>query len=255
MAHAIVKAQPRDPVAVGTVLAQSGYFSDARQAAQAAVKVMAGEELGLGPVASMTGIHIVKDKVTVGANLLAALIRKHPDYDYAVKEHTDQVCAIEFTYKGKPAGVSTFSMDDAAKAGLMSNPTWKKWPMAMLFARAITQGQRWYAPDVAAGSPLYTPDELGADVEYDEGGEIVSVRVDAPAPPPQPEPESVPVPVAAIEAPDEFDPKTIIETLKQEFGAEVVKDAFTKAEITRFSDLTPERAQSIREQLQMEDAA
>jgi hypothetical protein len=63
------------------------------------------------------------------------------------------------------------------------------------------------------------------------------------------------VPVAAIEAPDEFDPKTIIETLKQEFGAEVVKDAFTKAEITRFSDLTPERAQSIREQLQMEDAA
>jgi len=278
MAHAIVKAQPRDPVAVGTVLAQSGYFSDARQAAQAAVKVMAGEELGLGPVASMTGIHIVKDKVTVGANLLAALIRKHPDYDYAVKEHTDQVCAIEFTYKGKPAGVSTFSMDDATKAGLLNNPTWKKWPMAMLFARAITQGQRWYAPDVAAGSPLYTPDELGADVEYDDGGEIVSVRVDAPTPV-QDDARStainalqesdpglaqvvadVPPPLtdaerAKLQQPDDFDPKTVIETLKQEFGAEVVKGAFQDAEITRFSDLTPERADAIREQLQMEGAA
>lgn len=259
MAHAIVKAQPRDPVAVGTVLAQSGYFSDARQAAQAAVKVMAGEELGLGPVASMTGIHIVKDKVTVGANLLAALIRKHPDYDYAVKEHTDQVCAIEFTYKGKPAGVSTFSMDDAQRAGLLGNPTWKKWPKAMLFARCITQGQRTFAPDVAAGSPLYTPDELGAEVEYDDGGEIISVRVDSPTPPPAPEsaPEPAPAlaPVAAIEPPNDFDAKTVIEMLKQDFGAEVVKDAFTKAEITRFSDLTPERAEVIREQLQMEGAA
>ena len=61
----------RDPVQVGQTLAASGYFQDAREAAQAAVKVMAGEELGLGPIAAMTGIHIVKGKVTLSANLIA----------------------------------------------------------------------------------------------------------------------------------------------------------------------------------------
>jgi hypothetical protein len=251
MGNEIIKVTARDPVALGQVLAQSGYFSDAKQAAQAAVKVMAGEELGLGPVASMTGIHLVQGKVTVGANLLAALVRNHPDYDYEVREHTEQVCVIEFTYKGKPAGTSSFSMEDAQRAGLTKNTTWKSYPKAMLYARAISQGVRWYCPNAASGTPVYTPDELGAEVQMDDGGEIVAVRVEQPeAPAPQPEP------AVQIEAPaDEYDPKAIIETLKDTFGAEVVKDAFSKAEITTFSQLTPDKAEAIREQLSMEAVA
>jgi hypothetical protein len=256
MSGEIVKHAGRDPVALGKVLSQSGYFSDAKQAAQAAVKVMAGEELGLGPVASMTGIHMVQGKVTVGANAQAALLRRHPHYDYNVKEHTDQVCVIEFIYKGKPAGTSSFSMDDAQKAGLTSNPTWKKFPRNMLFARAVSNGIKWYAPDVSAGAPLYTPDELGADVEYDDGGEIVAVRVEQPAP--APEPVALPEPVAQVDEPapdvtgeDEFDAKAVTEMLKAEFGADVIKKAYTDAGIKRFGDLTPTKADEISAQLRM----
>jgi hypothetical protein len=68
-------------VGLGQVLAASGYFGDARSAAQAAVKVMAGEEMGFGPVAAMTGIHIIKGRVTISAHLMAAAVRRSRDYD------------------------------------------------------------------------------------------------------------------------------------------------------------------------------
>ena len=40
----------------------------------------------------------------------------------------------------------------------------------MLFARAMSNGARWFTPDVFGG-PVYTPDELGAEVN--EQGEVV----------------------------------------------------------------------------------
>jgi hypothetical protein len=255
MSSELVPATSADPVALGKVLAQSGYFSDAKQAAQAAVKVMAGEEVGLGPIASMTNIHIVQGKVTIGANMIAALIRRHPDYDYEVTEHTDKVCSIKFIYKGKPAGVSTFSMEDAATAGLTKNPTWKAHPRNMLFARAISNGAKWYAPDVSAGAPIYTPDELGAEVD---GETLEVVRVPEPVAA-EPEPaqtamtqdEVVTRDLAEIETAQEFDPAAVTEMLKAEFGATVVKKAYTAAGIKKYADLTPDKADEISDQLRM----
>ena len=71
---AVVVAAPAaevDLFRMGQVLADSGYFQDARQAAQAIVKVMAGRELGFGPIASMTGIHIIQGRPAIGADLMA----------------------------------------------------------------------------------------------------------------------------------------------------------------------------------------
>ena len=45
---------------IGKMMAESGYFTDARQAAQAGVKVLAGQEMGFGPFASMTGIYVIQ---------------------------------------------------------------------------------------------------------------------------------------------------------------------------------------------------
>jgi len=42
----------------------------------------------------------------------------------------------------------------------------------MLFARAISNGAKWFCPDIFGG-PVYTPDELGAEV--DEEGDIIDV--------------------------------------------------------------------------------
>ena len=64
-----------------TAMHASGYFGDVKSQAQAMVKVMAGAEIGLPPFASMSGIHIVNGKPTLGANLIATLVKNDPRYD------------------------------------------------------------------------------------------------------------------------------------------------------------------------------
>ncbi len=154
----------------------SGFYKDIRDVNKALVKMMAGHELGFGPSASLTGIYIVKEKVSLSSNLIAALIKRSPYYDYKVNTHTDEKCEIEFYEKlegGKKTllGISSFSMEDAKKAGIISNATWKSYPRNMLFARALTNGQKWHCPDVTAGMPIYTPEELG--VQEDQDGNLI----------------------------------------------------------------------------------
>ena len=157
-------------------LEASGYFSnDVKSKAQAIVKVMAGAELGLPPFASMSGIHIIQGKPTMGANVMATLIKNDPRYNYRVTKLDDTVCEIQFFEDGQKCGVSEFTIDDAQKAGTKNLA---KFPKNMLFARAISNGAKWFTPGIFGGSPIYTPEELGADVNGD--GEIIDVTPDEP---------------------------------------------------------------------------
>jgi len=177
------------------VLVESGFFKDVQSKAQAIVKVMAGAELGLPPFASMTGIAIIQGKPVLGANLIATLVKNDPRYDYRPVEHTDTACVIEWREKGKVVGQSAFTWEEATRAGLTGKDNWRKYPSDMLFARAISRGARRFAPGIFGGSPIYTPDELGADVDEDGNvveGEIVhSVPVNR-QPPPLPPVKAVP---------------------------------------------------------------
>jgi hypothetical protein len=160
---------------------QSGMFPNIKNEAQAYVLILAGAEMGVGPMEAVSGITLIQGKPTMSANLLAALVKRHPRYDYRVADHSDSTCRIEFLQDGEVSGVSEFTLEDARKAGLGGNQTWKKYPAALLFARALTQGVRWYAPDVTSAA-AYTPEELGADhVETPEQPAAVS---NAPEPPP-----------------------------------------------------------------------
>lgn len=149
-------------------LHKSNYFVDSKSEAQAIVKVMAGAELGLPPFASMTGIHIIQGKPALGANVIATLIKNDPRYNYRVLELTADICRIEFYENGEPCGVSEFTIAEARKAGTKNLD---KFPKNMLFARTLTNGAKWYTPGVFGGAPIYTPEELGADV--DEDGNII----------------------------------------------------------------------------------
>jgi hypothetical protein len=148
-------------------LQKSGYFKDVTSEAQAIVKVMAGAELGLPPFASMSGIHIISGKPALGSNVIATLVKNDPRYNYKIVECNNKVCTIAWTEDGQPVGESSFTMDEATTAGLTNNPSWKKFPSDMLFARAITRGARRFAPGIFGGSPIYTPEELGAEVDED----------------------------------------------------------------------------------------
>ena len=141
---------------------QSGMFPNIKNEAQAYVLILAGSEMGVGPMEAVSGITLIQGKPTMSANLLAALVKRHPRYDYRVADHSDTTCRIEFLQDGEVSGVSEFTLEDARKAGLGGNQTWKKYTAALLFARALTQGVRWYAPDVTS-SAAYTPEELGSE--------------------------------------------------------------------------------------------
>jgi hypothetical protein len=159
---------------LGDVLAKSGFFEDSRQAAQAVVKVLAGREIGIGPIASMTGIHIIKGKPAIGANLIASAIKRSGRYNYRITKHDNTICEITFFErlgdKWDQVGVSTFTIEDARKAGTQNLD---KFSRNMLFARAISNGARWYTPDIFGGAPVYTPEEMGAVVDGD--GDVIDV--------------------------------------------------------------------------------
>ena len=167
-----------------TAMHASGYFGDVKSQAQAMVKVMAGAEIGLPPFASMSGIHIVNGKPTLGANLIATLVKNDPRYDYRVKRADNEACVLAWYEGGALVGESSFSIQEANAAGLTNKQTWKAYASDMLFARALTRGARRYAPGIFGGAPIYTPDEMGVDT--DEEGHIIEgqiVTVEPPAPP------------------------------------------------------------------------
>lgn len=164
-----------DTMTMGKMLAQSGYFTDAKEAAQAVVKVMAGRELGIPPVASMTGIYVVKGKISLSANIMAALVKKSTRYNYRVltpQADRARQCEIAFYErngdKWEETGRSLFTAEDARRAGTQNMD---KFPSNMLFARAMSNGFKWYCPDLGAGMPIYTPEELGAVVDGE--GEVI----------------------------------------------------------------------------------
>lgn len=152
-----------DLMTYGQVFAKSGFFQDSRDAAQAVVKIQAGAELGFPPVASMTGIHIIKGRVSLSANLIAAAIKRSGKYTYRVSKLDDAECVIEFFEGSTSIGVSSFGIADAKRQATQNID---RFPRNMLFARAISNGAKWYCPDVFGG-PIYTPDELGAEVDDD----------------------------------------------------------------------------------------
>lgn len=158
---------------IGKSMAESGMFADITDANQALVKILAGQEMGVPPFQAMSDIHIIKGKATTGAHIMAAKIKNNPKYNYRVVQHDNAVCEIQF-YENfgngfEESGVSKFTIEDARKAGTQNL---EKFPRNMLFARAISNGYKWYAPDVFNGELVYVPEEL--NVRVDGNGEILN---------------------------------------------------------------------------------
>lgn len=172
----------------------SGMFSDTKQLNQAIVKIVAGQELGLPAVYSMQNINLIRNRLTTSANTLAMLVKRSGKYNYHVKEHTDVACTIIFSerYDDKwlEVGTSKFTIDDARRADLVKPDSgWIKYPRAMLFSRAISQGARIYCPDAIGG--VYTDEEIRSippryddtvDTATGEIAEAAAVPGEAPAP-------------------------------------------------------------------------
>lgn len=138
---------------VAAIMAKSGFFEDAKTAAQAAVKIMAGRELGIPEMASMRGIYVANGNTELSGPLLAALIKRSEKYDYKAKEVTDERAKIRFFENGEEVGTASFSIEDAKRAGIYKEDSaWTKYPSDMVFWRALSRGKRRYCPEIGWGA-------------------------------------------------------------------------------------------------------
>lgn len=155
-----------------------------------------GRTLGLTDTQSAANIHIIGGKPVLGAQLMGSLIKRSGKYNYRVKEHTEESCTILFYEKWdgqwEECGESVFTFKDAQTAGITGNPTWKKYRRNMLFARALSNGAKWYCPDVFGGS-VYTEDEAmeirttGSAIEQLPQADITDAVVEEVTPEPKKE--------------------------------------------------------------------
>jgi hypothetical protein len=156
--HTLAPNAQLDPMTVAKVFRASGMFPDIQSEAAACAKLIIGRGLGLADYDAMSGLHIIKGKAVLAANLMAAAIKRSGKYDYRAT-CTDTECTIVFygrADKGgwEKIGESTFTLDDAKRAGL-GGDTWRRYPKALLFARCISAGYKAHCPDALGAAPVY----------------------------------------------------------------------------------------------------
>jgi hypothetical protein len=227
----------------GKAMVASGFFKDVSQISQAIVKIQAGAELGLPPFASMTGIHIINGKPVLGANILATLIKNDPRYDYRVIKLDDTICTIKFFEGREEVGVSTFTIEDAKKAGTQNT---QKFPRNMLFARSMSNGAKWYCPGIFGGAPIYTPEDFG--LEVDEDGAIIegSYATVEPTAVTKPEPQPQPQKPAAKQSAGQKPTIAMLNKLHA-IGTQKFGDSWDDARHELIGTLTNGRTQSSKE--------
>ena len=157
-------------------LVPTGFLPTTIRTPQQAVAIMLkGRELGVPPMYALSNIVIVNGKPSISAEMMLALVyRDHGKKATRIKHSDDTQCTMEYRLEGWPDVSSyTFSIDQAKKAGLLSNQTWTKYPAAMLRARCISAVARMAFPESIAG--MYSPGELGEDVTVTDDGVVLSI--------------------------------------------------------------------------------
>lgn len=151
----------------GKLFAESKVFPDVASAAQGAIKILAGREVGLSPMQAINSFYFVNGKLGMMTQAMAALIKKSGKYDYQIINQTTESCTVVFfkiNGEKEKLGESTFDKKMAAGAGIINKDIWKNYPINMYFNRALANGARWYCPDAISG--FYTVEEL-RDLEPD----------------------------------------------------------------------------------------
>lgn len=122
------------------------------------VAALAGRELGMAPIAALQHVVVISGKPTLSAEGRVALLRKHGHSLTGTASPERAVVTGKRRDTGDEITVE-WTIQMAQRAGLLRNNTWKQYPEAMLWARAVSQLSRMLFPDVFLGVS-YTAEEL-----------------------------------------------------------------------------------------------
>lgn len=157
-------------------LVSSGFLPSAVSTpAQALAIMLAGRDFGLSPMQSFRGLHVIEGTVSMSADLMVARVLSSGLAKYFRRIEGDgSIATYETHRKGDPEPIRlSFTAVEARAADLIGNDrkkNWKKYPAAMLRARAKSALARDVYPEIFFG--IYTPDE-GEDIAASAGYEAI----------------------------------------------------------------------------------
>lgn len=154
MSNAVVSYN--DMQRMATTVAKSGLFGVKNEDQALALMALCQAE-GIHPMTAVRDYHIISGRPALKAETMLARFMQNGG---KVEWHalTDQKAEATFSH---PQGGSVrldWTLDRAKQAGLLSNPTWQKYPRPMLRSRLISEGVRTVSPGIVQG--VYTPDEI-----------------------------------------------------------------------------------------------
>lgn len=139
------------------------------------VTLLYGRELGISPIASLHGIAPINDQPTVYGDLLVALMVQHPDFldfhfEFSRTKEEGLTCTCVVERENRKPFFSTFSEEDARKAGLTNKKNWQNYPKQMLMRRTINAAFQYVFPDalcpgIAPTETCYDSESLDIDPE------------------------------------------------------------------------------------------
>ncbi len=114
-----------------------------------------GSELGLKPLQSLQNLAVINGRPALWGDAVIALVLSSPVCEYVTEDDDGHTAYCRVKRKGAPEQVRTFSMDDAAKAGLANKQgPWMQYPKRMRQMRARAFALRDVFPDVLRGMPI-----------------------------------------------------------------------------------------------------
>jgi hypothetical protein len=170
------------------MLIKTGFLPPSIKTPEQVIAIaLTGRELGIGMMESIRGINVIQGKPSVSPQLMLALARRTGEVEkFAVHapgrpgvppDHTGAECHVK--RKGEPEHVSVFGPKEAEALQLAGKDNYKKQAGVMYQWRAVAANLRVTFPDAISG--LYTPEEMGADVNVDDEGNM-TVKNPPPAP-------------------------------------------------------------------------
>lgn len=151
-------------------LIEGGFIPKGCSKEEAFARVVAGASMGMKPIQAINGIAMINGKPTLHSDSIPCTVMASGLVNGMKYKFTGEGETLACTFYVRRKGIEeyqewTYSMEDAKKAGLLSNPVWQKHPKKMLFNRARTWCFRNTFPDVIGN--VYTQEEI-EDVEYEE---------------------------------------------------------------------------------------
>jgi hypothetical protein len=147
--------------------------------AAVAAAVLAGREQGIGPMTSLTHMHVVEGRPTMSAELKRARVLAD-GHELHFEEMTTTRCVVRGRRKGSENWTTVaWSIDDAKRANLVGKNNWKNHPRRMLQARATSELCDLLFPDVVGGLPT-TEEIVDAAGDYTDATDGAAAPADKP---------------------------------------------------------------------------